>query len=306
MRSAPSQVSRMRRGLAQNRLVRNGHGAIPLQQAIQGAPAQGQARGQGGSQARAAREGGGGGRRRYRLESGGRRHPPSGHRPERSERGGVRAGRRGGAGRFRSLSRCAASPPSSPLSAAESSVRSWSVAVRGRRRAEDLRAGVNGRPQAERSTGGAKGARPSTSADGHAPRTQDPRASAPGTRLASQLAQGGRDMHLRYALLALLGEGEAHGYELLKRFNRRIGPFWHPNIGQVYQLLHELERRGRVVRRDAGADSRARRGLLLAPPGERWLGTVLTLAAPVPAPPADRIFVRPPAAGPRDREKGVW
>ena len=40
-------------------------------------------------------------------------------------------------------------------------------------------------------------------------------------------------MHLRYALLALLGEGEAHGYELLKRFNRRIGPFWHPNIGLV-------------------------------------------------------------------------
>jgi len=40
-------------------------------------------------------------------------------------------------------------------------------------------------------------------------------------------------MHLRYALLALLGEGEAHGYELLKRFNGRIGPFWHPNIGQV-------------------------------------------------------------------------
>src|SRR5438132_3551501 len=33
------------------------HGAIPLQQAVQGTPAQGQARGQGGSQARAAREG---------------------------------------------------------------------------------------------------------------------------------------------------------------------------------------------------------------------------------------------------------
>ena len=34
-------------------------------------------------------------------------------------------------------------------------------------------------------------------------------------------------MHLRYALLALLGEGEAHGYQLLKRFNelhdRRFG-----------------------------------------------------------------------------------
>src|SRR2546427_12882116 len=71
---------------------RNVDGAIPLEQAGQGAPAQGQARGQGGSQARAAREGGGGGRRRHRLESGGRHHSPSGHRPERSDRGGVRAG----------------------------------------------------------------------------------------------------------------------------------------------------------------------------------------------------------------------
>jgi len=35
-------------------------------------------------------------------------------------------------------------------------------------------------------------------------------------------------MHLRYALLALLSEGEAHGYQLLKLFNQRLGPFWHP------------------------------------------------------------------------------
>ena len=40
-------------------------------------------------------------------------------------------------------------------------------------------------------------------------------------------------MHMRYALLALLVDGEAHGYQLLKQFHRRIGPFWHPNIGQV-------------------------------------------------------------------------
>jgi len=32
---------------------------------------------------------------------------------------------------------------------------------------------------------------------------------------------------------ALQAKTKAHGYELLKRFNRRIGPFWHPNIGQV-------------------------------------------------------------------------
>ena len=65
-------------------------------------------------------------------------------------------------------------------------------------------------------------------------------------------------MHLRYALLALLGDGEAHGYQLLKLFNQRIGPFWHPNIGQIYQLLHELERRGLVTRRDRKTGSRVR------------------------------------------------
>jgi len=44
-------------------------------------------------------------------------------------------------------------------------------------------------------------------------------------------------MHLRYALLALLSEGEAHGYQLLKLFNQRLGPFWHPNIGESSYCL---------------------------------------------------------------------
>ena len=57
-------------------------------------------------------------------------------------------------------------------------------------------------------------------------------------------------MSLRYALLALLAEGEAHGYRLRQGARRRgSGPCWHPNIGQVYQLLHELERRGWIVHR---------------------------------------------------------
>src|SRR5690242_10787387 len=72
-----------------------------------------------------------------------------------------------------------------------------------------------------------------------------------GTSLARRTA-----MNLRYALLALLADGEAHGYELLKRFTERIGPFWHPNIGQVYQLLHELERRGLAARRDVAVGTR--------------------------------------------------
>src|SRR5262245_30104932 len=46
-----------------------------------------------------------------------------------------------------------------------------------------------------------------------------PRSARPRGRIA---------MHLRYALMALLGEGEAHGYALRKRFTERVGPFWHP------------------------------------------------------------------------------
>jgi len=99
-------------------------------------------------------------------------------------------------------------------------------------------------------------------------------------------------MHLRYALLALLGEGEAHGYRLLKLFNQRIGPFWHPNIGQVYQLLHELERRGLVRRKDSNGGSRLRRSFRLTARGERALRTWLTRRPGWPPPLRDEIFVR--------------
>jgi len=99
-------------------------------------------------------------------------------------------------------------------------------------------------------------------------------------------------MHLRYALLALLGEGEAHGYQLLKKFNERVGPFWHPNIGQVYQLLHELERRGLVVRRDEESGTRLRRIFRMTARGERALRTWLTRRPSWPAPLREEIFVR--------------
>jgi DNA-binding PadR family transcriptional regulator len=104
-------------------------------------------------------------------------------------------------------------------------------------------------------------------------------------------------MHLRYALLALLAEGEAHGYRLLKLFNERLGPFWHPNIGQVYQLLHELERRGLVARRDQRRGPRLRRIFRLTPRGEHALRTWLTRRPGWPPPLRDEIFIRLLAAG---------
>jgi DNA-binding PadR family transcriptional regulator len=99
-------------------------------------------------------------------------------------------------------------------------------------------------------------------------------------------------MTLRYALLALLIDGEAHGYELLKRFNERVGPFWHPNIGQVYQLLHELERRALVSRRDAAAGGRVRRIFRLTARGERALRTWLARRPSWPPPLREEMLVR--------------
>ena len=99
-------------------------------------------------------------------------------------------------------------------------------------------------------------------------------------------------MHLRYALMALLGEGEAHGYALKKRFTDRVGPFWHPNIGQVYQVLHELERRGYVTRRDVANGARLRRLFRLTLRGERALRTWLARRPSWPPPLRDEIIVR--------------
>src|SRR5262245_54655552 len=99
-------------------------------------------------------------------------------------------------------------------------------------------------------------------------------------------------MHMRYALLALLADGEAHGYQLLKQFHRRIGPFWHPNIGQVYQILHDLEHRGLIVRRDVTVGTRVRRLFKLTPRGSRALRTWVERRPAWPPPLRDEIFVR--------------
>jgi DNA-binding PadR family transcriptional regulator len=103
-------------------------------------------------------------------------------------------------------------------------------------------------------------------------------------------------MQLRYALMALLAEGETHGYELVKRFNSRLGPFWHPNVGQVYQLLHELERRGHVSRRDQAFGTRLRRLFRLTVRGDRALRLWLARRPAWPPPLRDEIFVRVLAA----------
>ena len=99
-------------------------------------------------------------------------------------------------------------------------------------------------------------------------------------------------MHLRYALLALLAEGDAHGYEILKRFEQRLGPYWHPNIGQVYQLLNEIEARGFARRRDVTVATRLRRVFHVTERGVRALDTWAARKPGWPAPLRDEVYVR--------------
>jgi DNA-binding PadR family transcriptional regulator len=99
-------------------------------------------------------------------------------------------------------------------------------------------------------------------------------------------------MSLRYALLALLAEGEAHGYQLFKRFVARLGPLWHPNVGQVYQLLRDLEQRRLIVLQPDTGDGRGRRRFRTTPRGERALRVWLGRRPGWPAPIRDEIFVR--------------
>ena len=103
-------------------------------------------------------------------------------------------------------------------------------------------------------------------------------------------------MHLRWALLALLEEEESHGYRLVKRFSQRLGPLWNPNVGQVYQLLHELERRGLVTSQSDTAGARLRRRFRLTARGERALRAWLARRPGWPEPPRQEIFVRVLAA----------
>ena len=99
-------------------------------------------------------------------------------------------------------------------------------------------------------------------------------------------------MSLRYALLALLAEGEAHGYQLMKLFSARLGALWHPNIGQIYQLLRDLERRRLIARRDEPHGTRRRRHFRLTARGERALHAWLARRPGWPAPIRDEILVR--------------
>jgi DNA-binding PadR family transcriptional regulator len=63
-------------------------------------------------------------------------------------------------------------------------------------------------------------------------------------------AAGGRLFgagEVRLALLALLGEGAAHGYELMSRLEERCAGAYKPSAGTIYPTLQQLEDQGLIV-----------------------------------------------------------
>ena len=57
-------------------------------------------------------------------------------------------------------------------------------------------------------------------------------------------------MPMQHAVLALLADGESHGYEIKTSFEDAVGPQWGElNIGHVYQLLDRCVRDRLVTRR---------------------------------------------------------
>lgn len=57
-------------------------------------------------------------------------------------------------------------------------------------------------------------------------------------------------MPIQHAVLALLADGESHGYELREQFEQAVGPQWGDlSIGHLYQVLERLTREGLVRRR---------------------------------------------------------
>jgi DNA-binding PadR family transcriptional regulator len=96
---------------------------------------------------------------------------------------------------------------------------------------------------------------------------------------------------MRYALLALLGEGPSYGWKLRQDFEQRTGEVWPVNGGQVYTTLQRLERDGLIESDDAEAEG-AQRRFRLTGDGSDELGRWLQTPPELSAPPRDDLVIK--------------
>jgi DNA-binding PadR family transcriptional regulator len=93
-------------------------------------------------------------------------------------------------------------------------------------------------------------------------------------------------MSLKHAVLALIAERRGYGYELVQRFEERVGPGWRLNPSAVYPALDQLERDGLAASTVRHSGTRRSARVVYAPTSagaaalEAWQQT--TDAAPEP------------------------
>jgi DNA-binding PadR family transcriptional regulator len=93
-------------------------------------------------------------------------------------------------------------------------------------------------------------------------------------------------MPLKHAVLALIAERRGYGYDLVQRFEERVGPGWQLNASAVYPALDQLERGGLATSAVQRGGTRRSPRVVYAPTDagravlDTWLGT--TDAPPEP------------------------
>lgn len=107
-------------------------------------------------------------------------------------------------------------------------------------------------------------------------------------------------MSLKHAVLALIAERRGYGYELVQRFEERVGPGWRLNPSAVYPALDQLERDGLAAGSVRHSGTRRSPRIVYAPTPageaalEAWQGTTATAPEPVRAELHLRVaFARP-------------
>lgn len=110
-------------------------------------------------------------------------------------------------------------------------------------------------------------------------------------------------MSLKHAVLALIVERRGYGYELVQRFETRVGPGWRLNPSAVYPALDQLERAGLAtsVLRHGGTRRNPRVVYAPTPAGEAALEAWLAEAHAHPEPVRADLHLRLAFGQPRHR-----
>jgi DNA-binding PadR family transcriptional regulator len=107
----------------------------------------------------------------------------------------------------------------------------------------------------------------------------------------------GAPVSMKQAVLGLIVERPGYGYELIRRFNDRLGPAWHLNPSTVYNAIDDLwDRRLIVVRDESGKVGRPQRSSKLiyepTPQGVDEFATWLTAPIGKVEPVRAEIFLK--------------